>query len=410
MALLVQKYGGTSVADPERIRRVAARVRSAREAGNSVVVVVSAMGATTDSLVSLAREVSPDAVRRHPREMDMLLTSGERIAMTLLAIAIREAGEEAISFTGSQAAIITDTTHTGARILEVRGDRVRQELDRGRVVIVAGFQGVSQTREVTTLGRGGSDTTAVALAAALGAERCDIYTDVDGVFTADPRKVLNARRIPRVDYAEMIELAVSGAQVLHPRAVEIAARYDVPIRVLSSLVDGEEGGTLIAKRESGMEGPAITGVASENDYAQLVLRGVPAAMGTMTEVLSRLTGEGVSVDMLTQVDRTDGRRLVQLTVSEEELDPARAVADAVVAELGGEGVDVHPGLARIALVGSGMHKRPGVYGDAFRALGGGGVDVHSVSASSTSIILMVNGVDEGRAVRLLHDAFQLGDS
>jgi aspartate kinase len=408
LALLVQKYGGTSLGDPERIRRVAARVARSRAAGHDLVVVVSAMGHTTDELTTLASAVSADPARRHPREMDMLLTAGERISMALVAMAIRETGAEAISFTGSQAAIITDGHHTGARIEEVRADRVREELARGRIVIIAGFQGVSRSREVTTLGRGGSDTTAVALTAALGGERCDIYTDVDGVFTADPRKVPMARRIQRIGYDEMLELAGSGAQVMHPRAIEIAARFHVPVRVLSSLLDSEDGGTLIARRTPTMEDPALTGVTSEAPYAQLVLRGLPSEMNTMTLVLSRLTEAGVSVDLLTQLDRADGRRSVQLTVGHADLPEAEAICKAVVAELNGEELDVRRDLARIALVGSGMHKRPGVFARAFEALRDEGVAVHSVSASSISIILMVGGSDEDRAVRLLHETFGLG--
>jgi aspartate kinase len=410
MALLVQKYGGTSVEDPARIRKVAERVCRARAEGHDLVVVVSAMGHTTDQLVDLALSVSRDPARRHPREMDMLLTAGERISMALMAMAIRDVGVEAISFTGSQAAIITDDRHTGARIEEVRADRVRQELAQGRVVIIAGFQGVSRAREVTTLGRGGSDTTAVALTAALGAERCDIFTDVDGVFTADPRKVATAARIPHVGYDEMLELAVSGAQVLHPRAVEIAARFKVPVRVLSSLMDGELGGTLIATRTTTMEDLALTGVASEAAYAQLVLQGLPPEMDTMTTVLSRLTEGGVSVDLLTQMDRADGRRLIQLTVSEDALQDAESICRAVVSELGGEGVEVIRDLARVALVGSGMHNRPGVFAQAFESLRSGGIEVYSVSASSVSIILMVRGTNEDAAVRILHDSFGLGTS
>jgi aspartate kinase len=409
VALLVQKYGGTSVGDPERIKRVAERICRCRAAGHDLVVVVSAMGHTTDELVELARSVSPDATRQHPREMDMLLTAGERISMALMAMAIREAGMEAISFTGSQAAIITDDQHTTARIEEVRGERVRRELEAGRIVIVAGFQGVSRTREVTTLGRGGSDTTAVALTAALGAERCDIYTDVDGVFSADPHKVPTARRIPHIGYDEMLELAVAGAQVVHPRGIEIAARYGVTVRVLSSLLSSDDGGTIIARRNPTMEDPALTGVASESGYAQLVLRELPAEMSTMTMVLARLTEAGMSVDMLTQVDGANGRRSVQLTVSDSQREEAEAICRGVVEELGGEGVDVMTDLARVTLVGSGMHKRPGVYAHAFEALRDQSVDVHSVSASSVSIILMVGGSDEERAVRLLHDAFGLGE-
>ena len=235
--LIVQKYGGTSVGSPDRIKRVADRVVREKKRGNALVVVVSAMGHTTDELLELASQVVEDPRRKHPREVDMLLTSGERIAMALLAMAIRARGVEAISLTGSQAAIITDETHTGARIQEIRATRVREELERDRVVIVAGFQGVSRTKEVTTLGRGGSDTTAVALAAALPADRCDIFTDVDGVYTSDPRRVKEARLVPEIDYQEMVELATSGAQVMHPRAVEIGARFNVPIRVLSSFRD-----------------------------------------------------------------------------------------------------------------------------------------------------------------------------
>ena len=409
MALLVQKYGGTSVATPERIRHVARRVARWRRAGHDLVVVVSAMGDTTDELLALARQVSPDPRRRHPRELDMLLTAGERIAMALLAMAIREERVEAISLTGSQAAIITDEVHTGARIEEVRAARVREELARGRVVIVAGFQGVSRGREVTTLGRGGSDTTAVALAAALGAERCDIYTDVDGVYTADPRRVPGARRLVRIDYEEMLELATSGAKVVHPRAVEIGARYGVPIRVLSSFRDDEEGGTLIGTRAQGMEDMVLTGLASEPGHARLLVRGLPGGMRPTSAVLARLAAAGVSVDMLAQVDGADGRRALQLTVLEDVLPEARAVCEAAAAELGAEGVEVRPGLARVTLVGSGMHGRPGVFARAFEALMGAGVEVFAVSTSSISIALLVDGAQEDAALAALHAAFGLGE-
>ncbi|MEJ2501861.1 MAG: aspartate kinase [Gemmatimonadota bacterium] len=405
MALRVQKYGGTSVGDPERIRRVAERVCRSHHEGHDLVVVVSAMGDTTDELVALASRISPVAARAHPREMDMLLTAGERISMALVAMAIREAGVEAISFTGSQAAIITDTRHTGARIEEIRADRVREQLEAGRVVIVAGFQGVSRTREVTTLGRGGSDTTAVALAAALGADRCDIFTDVDGVYSADPRKVPGARHVPHAGYDEMTELAVSGARVLHPRAVELAARYGVALRVRSSLRDDDGGGTLIARKEPTMEDPAVTGVASEAGYARLLLRGMPPDMTSMTRTLTRLTEAGVSVDLLTQLDTPMGRRDIQLTVHTDELGSARAVAESVLAELGGRVVETAEGLARVTLVGSGMHGRPGVFARAFEVLRREGIDVWAVSASSVSIILMVGEAEEDHAVRVLHGEF-----
>lgn len=410
MSLLVQKYGGTSVGDPARIRRVAERVCRYRQSGHDLVVVVSAMGDTTDELETLARQVSEAPGKNHPREMDMLLTAGERISMALVAMAIREAGVEAISFTGSQAAIITDMRHTGARIEEIRADRIREELARGRVVIVAGFQGVSRQREVTTLGRGGSDTTAVALAAALGSDRCDIFTDVDGVYTADPRIIPDARRIPRVDYEEMTELAVSGARVMHPRAVELGARFQVPIRVLSSLVDGDDQeGTLIAPRTLSMEDPVLTGVASEGGYAKIILRNLPPEMASMTRVLSRLSEAGVSVDLLSQMDTGEGGRDIQLTLRDDELEAGRQVCDEVLAELGGSGIDVAREMARLTLVGSGMHRRPGVYARAFRALHEEGVGVHAVSASSVSIILMVDLAAEERALRVIHDTFELGE-
>jgi aspartate kinase len=338
----------------------------------------------------------------------MLLTAGERISMALLAMAIRDLGVEAISLTGSQAAIITDETHTGARIAEVRATRVREELEKGCVVIVAGFQGVSRAKEVTTLGRGGSDTTAVALAAALGAERCDIYTDVDGIYTADPRKVPAARLIPTIDYHELVELAASGAQVMHPRAVEIGARYGVPIRVLSSFrTDGEPGGTVIQRRQETMEGLVLTGLASEGGYARLVLRGLPANTATVTTVLSSLAAANVSVDLVVLADRPDERRQVQLTLPEESLSEALPICESIVADMGEGVVGIQRGLSRVALVGSGMLGVPGVYARAFEALGSEGIEVHAVSTSSISITFIVDSTQETRTLQLLHDAFGL---
>ena len=407
--LIVQKYGGTSVGTPERIKRVAERVAAERGRGHEIVVVVSAMGHSTDELMALAGRIAPNARRNHPRELDMLLTAGERIAMALLAMAIRELGVEAISLTGSQAAIITDETHTGARIQEVRATRVREELERGRVVIVAGFQGVSRTKEVTTLGRGGSDTTAVALAAALPAGRCDIFTDVDGVYTSDPRRVKSARLLSQIDYQEMVELATSGAQVMHPRAVEIGARYNVPIRVLSSFKDNGAGGTLITRRDPDMEGLTLTGLACEGGYARVAFRGLPPDMRITADILTRLAQAQVSVDMLAQVDRDDGRRQLQLTIPEDALKEGRALCDELLKEHGGETLDVTTGLTRVALVGSGMYGLPGVYARTYNALQEAGVEVHAVSSSSISISLLVDSKDEERSLQVLHDAFDLGD-
>ncbi len=411
MSLIVQKFGGSSVGTPERIVRVARRIAAAKRAGQDVVVVVSAMGDATDDLVALAAAVAPEARRRHPREMDMLLTAGERIAMALVAMAVREQGVEALSFTGSQAAIITDELHTGAHIQEIRAERVREELARGRVVIVAGFQGVSRKREITTLGRGGSDTTAVALAVALGAERCDVYTDVDGVFTADPRRVPSARRLDWIDASEMVELATAGAQVMHPRAVEIGARYGMPIRVRSSFRDDDDEGTLITGRDpmQPMEGLVLTGLASDRGYARLTLRGLPATMEAATRVLDAYGAAGLSLDMVTVSEQGDGLSQLELTLKEEAVQEGEAVAQRLVHELGALGVDTRSGLTRIALVGSGMHDAVGVYAQEFAALCHAGVAVHTVSSSAISIQVLVDSEQETIALQALHDAFELSE-
>ncbi|HUP88960.1 MAG TPA: aspartate kinase [Longimicrobiales bacterium] len=403
--LIVQKYGGTSVGDPERIKSVAARVVREKKAGHDLVVVVSAMGDTTDDLVALAQKISGDG-RKHPREMDMLLTSGERITMALTAMAISDLGVEAISLTGSQAAIITDESHTGAKIQEIRATRVREELDKGRVVIVAGFQGVSRTKEVTTLGRGGSDTTAVALAAAMNAERCDIYTDVDGIYTADPRKVPGAKRIDVIDYEEMVELASSGAQVMHPRAVEIGARFSVPIRVLSSFRDDGDDGTLITTKESAMESLQLTGLACEGSHAQVIVRGLPAGMQPTSELLGRLADANVSLDIVNQADNGEKRQL-NLTVREEGLERMLPICEEAAKRHGGS-VQVERALTRVAVVGSGMQNTPGVYARAFQALSDAGVQVHAIGSSAITIIFLVDTKSEDAAVRVLHEAFDFG--
>jgi aspartate kinase len=406
--LIVQKYGGTSVGSPERIKKVAQRIAREKQKGNELVVVVSAMGDTTDDLVSLAAEVSSNARKQHPREMDMLLTAGERIAMALTAMAIRDLGVEAISLTGSQAAIITDEAHTAAKIQHVRATRVREELDLDRVVIVAGFQGVSRTKEVTTLGRGGSDTTAVALAAALKAERCDIYTDVDGVYTADPRKVKAAKRIDVIGYDEMIELATSGAQVMHPRAVEIGARYEVPIRVLSSFREDDDRGTLITKKERRMESLQLTGLACEASHVQVVVRGLPANMAPTTELLGNIAEKNISVDMVTQGDAPDGTRQLQITVREDALPETIALCEAIAARSGGT-VHAQKGLTRVSMVGSGMHNTPGVYARAFNALHAAGVEVHAIGSSAITITFLVDSENEEKTVQVLHEAFDFGN-
>jgi len=408
--LIVQKYGGSSVATPERIRKVAERVVRARRRGEQLVVVVSAMGDTTDDLVAMAAQVvgHDAAASRHPREMDMLLTAGERISIALLAMAIREAGEQAVSLTGSQAAIITDDAHTAARITEIRGGRVRAALDEGQVVIVAGFQGVSTSKEITTLGRGGSDTTAVALAAALEADRCEVYSDVRGVFTADPRKVPGARIIPELSYEELLELASGGAQVMHARAVEIAARYDVDLRLGSAFEEGEETiGTYVTRKPKRMEELVLTGIAAKPGQAKLVLRGLPPGLRTVTAVLVALAEGGVSVDMISESEDGDGGLQLQLTLAEADVAPAEEIVGGVLRGMGGGGIETRRGLSRISLVGSGMHQRPGVYAKAYRALLEHEIDVYAVSTSGITITVLVEAAREQDAVRALHDAFTL---
>jgi aspartate kinase len=410
-SLTVQKYGGSSVGSPERIRAVARRVVAARRRGSDMVVVVSAMGDTTDDLLTLAHEVTGQerAGGKHPREMDMLLSAGERISMALLAMAIREEGEAAVSLTGSQAAIITDEAHTAARITEVRADRVREAVADGNIAIVAGFQGVSRSREITTLGRGGSDTTAVALAAALRADRCEIYTDVPGIYTADPRRVPGARVIPQISYTEMLELAAGGAQVMHARAIEIASRFDVDVWVGSSFDEGERtAGTLITRTPQRMEDLVLTGITAQRGQAKLVIHGLPPGMHSLTAVLVALAEAGVSVDMISEAQDPGGGMQLQVTVAEAQADDAARLAEGVLRGSGGAGsVEARRGLSRVALVGSGMHQRPGVYARAFRTLLEGDIEVYAVSTSGISITLWVPAAREDDAVRALHDAFSL---
>jgi aspartate kinase len=408
--LVVQKYGGSSVATPERIRAVADRVVAARRRGDRLVVVVSAMGDSTDDLLGLAGEVvgHPRAGTRHPRELDMLLTAGERISMALLAMAIRERGEEAVSLTGSQAAIITDAAHTAARILEIRGDRIREAVDAGQVVIVAGFQGVSAAKEITTLGRGGSDTTAVALAAALPADRCEVYSDVRGVYTADPRRVPQARIVPQLSYDEMLELATAGAQVMHSRAIEIASRFEVDLHLGSAFGAAEDAiGTVITRTPDRMEELVLTGIASRPGQAKLILRELAPGMSTVTAILVALAEAGVSVDMISEAEEGDGRTQLQLTVAEDAVENADRILKALLRGMGGGTLEARSGLSRIALVGSGMHQRPGVYARAFRALLDEEIDVSAVSTSGISITILVAQDRAEDALRALHEAFTL---
>ncbi len=401
MPLLVQKYGGTSVGSPERIQHVAERIVRTRRGGADLVVVVSAMGDATDDLIRLARQVSP---RSHPREMDMLLTAGERISMALVSMAVNDRGQEAVSFTGSQSGIVTDTSHTRAKILEVKADRIRAELERGRVVIVAGFQGVSREREVTTLGRGGSDTTAVALAAALHASECEIYTDVDGVYTADPRVVPGARKIPRLSYDEMLELASLGAKVLHNRSVEIARRFNVPIHVRSSFNWNE--GSRVAKGES-MEQVVIRGIAHDADVAKVALVGVPDRPGIASEIFQAVGGQGVNVRMIVQASGSDGKNDATFTVGTHDVNTVLPILEGVRKQIGARAFLYDPDVAMISVVGEGLATSPGTAGRVFSALAKAGVNIDLISTSSITITCVVRQFDVERAVRSLHEALEL---
>ncbi len=401
MPVLVQKYGGTSVGSPERIHHVAERIVRTRRAGTDLVVVVSAMADTTDDLLELAKKVSD---RPHPREQDMLLTAGERISMALVAMAVNDRGQEAVSFTGSQSGIVTDTSHTRAKILEVKADRIREELKRGRVVIVAGFQGVSREREVTTLGRGGSDTTAVALAAALGAEECEIYTDVDGVYTADPRVVPGARKLAALSYDEMLELASLGAKVLHNRSVEIARRFQVPVHVRSSFNWNE--GSRIRKGDS-MEEVVIRGIAHDPDVAKIALLGVPDRPGVAAEIFRDVGGQGVNVRMIVQANGSDGRNDVTFAVGSHEAQSVLPVVEELRKRLGARSFVYDPDVAIISVVGEGLATSPGTAGEVFAALAKAGVNIESISTSSITITCVVRKADVEPAVRSLHEALRL---
>ncbi len=399
MALVVQKFGGTSLADADRIRHVAERVTENHTAGNRVVVVVSAMGETTDELIGLAGDVSE---RAHPREMDMLLTAGERISMALVAMAIEDYGVPAVSFTGSQAGILTTSVHGKAEIVDITPFRVSDALDEGKVVIVAGFQGVSpDSKDVTTLGRGGSDATAVALAAALGADVCEIYTDVDGIFTADPRMVAGARKLDEISYDEMLEYAGAGAGVLMPRSVEIAVRHDIPIHVRSSFHDGV--GTWV--KEETMEEPVIRGVAHDDAETKLTIHGVPNRLGVAAALFEEIAGAGVNVDMIIQNISIDGFADISFTVPAEGAEAARKAAEGVAQEVGASGVGVDDDLAKISLVGAGMKVGTGVAARMFRILSDAAINIEMISTSEVRVSCLVRGVDAENAVRALHEAF-----
>jgi aspartate kinase len=418
VALVVQKYGGSSVADADGIKRVAQRIVTTRKAGNSVVVVVSAMGDTTDELRDLADQVSPSPPGR---ELDMLLTAGERISMALLAMAIANLGLEGRSFTGSQAGVITDSTHGKARIIDITPGRIQAALVDGAIPIVAGFQGVSQTtKDITTLGRGASDTTAVALAAALGADYCEIYTDVDGVFTADPRLVPTARRLPRISYEEMLEMAACGTKVLMLRCVEYARRYKMPIHVRSSfsnrdgtwVTDAMPPGLELAGTEGeAMEQAIISGVAQDRGEAKITVVGVPDKVGEAARIFRAIADASINIDMIVQnvSAAATGRTDISFTLPRDDGHAGMAALRAMQGEVGFEQLLYDDRIGKVSVVGAGMRSHPGVSATFFGALAEAGINIEMISTSEIRISVVVDQNDVEMAVGAVHAAFELGD-
>lgn len=412
MGIIVQKYGGSSVADATSVKRVAQRIVATKKAGHDVVVVVSAMGDMTDELIDLANQVSPLPAAR---ELDMLLTAGERISMAVLAMAIGNLGQEARSFTGSQAGVITDSEHGRAKIIDVTPGRIEAALAEGAVAIVAGFQGVSQTtKDITTLGRGGSDTTAVALAAALNAEVCEIYTDVDGIFTADPRIVPTARQVPRISYEEMLEMAANGAKILHLRCVEYARRNDMPIHVRSSFSD--KTGTWVVKAEdviqegSNMEQAIISGVAHDRSESKITVVGVPDKVGFAAAILQALADAQINIDMVVQNVSAAATALtdISFTLPQADGQTAMTALSRLQDEIGYERLQYNDSIGKVSIVGAGMRSEPGITATFFRALADVGVNIDMISTSEIRISVVVAESSVDAAVNAAHEAFGLG--
>jgi aspartate kinase len=404
LGTIVVKFGGTSVAGPERLKAVAQRIVAAREAGSRVVGVLSAMGDTTDELIDLAQQVSE---RPKPRALDMLISVGERISCALAEMAIEDLGHRAISLTGSQAGIVTDTSHGKAKIVDIRATRIHEALDQDIIVLVAGFQGVSTEFEITTLGRGGSDMTAVALAAALGADACEIYTDVEGVFTADPRIVPGARKLDAVSYEEMLEMAASGARVLQLRSVEFARNHGVTLHVRSTFSDAE--GTWIRGEEEMLEKAMISGVTHDTTEAKVTILGVPDRPGVAATVFRALADAGVNVDMIVQNVSEQGQTDISFTLPTDDLRVAEPILRATSAEVGATGFTQDPDIGKVSLVGAGMRSHPGVAAEMFDALAEAGINIEIISTSSIRISCVVRGADVERAVQAVHDRFGLAE-
>ena len=400
MGLIVQKFGGTSVRDRDRIFNVARIVANTRNAGNDVVVVVSAQGDTTDDLIQKAAEITSDPSER---EMDMLLNSGEMISISLLAMALMEIGVPAVSLTGWQAGFQTDRAYSKARIKRLECERIESELARNRVVVVAGFQGLNKMEDLTTLGRGGSDTSAVAIAAALHADRCQIFTDVEGVYTADPRKLPNARKLEEITFDEMLELASLGAQVLNNRSVELAKKYNVELEVLSSL--NPVPGTLVKEATKAMEGMLIKGVAKDEDVAVVTLVGVPDVPGTSFKVFSLLAQKKINVDIILQSTGRDGNKDLIFTVPRSEAENTRKLLNENVSRFGGSEVEIKTGVAKVSIVGAGMQSHFGVAAKMFEALSENQINIQMISTSEIKISVIIDQKDADRAVNAIHTAF-----
>ncbi|MBF0471717.1 MAG: aspartate kinase [Gammaproteobacteria bacterium] len=405
MALIVQKYGGTSVANVDRIKEVATRVKRFRDEGHELVVVLSAMSGETNRLTSLAHSIhaNPD-----PREMDMLLTTGEQTTIALLALALKNIGCDALSFTGGQVQILTDNAHGKARILNIEGKRMREQLHRGKVVVVAGFQGVDELGNITTLGRGGSDTTAVALAAALNADECQIYTDVDGVYTTDPRIVAEARRLDRITFEEMLEMASLGSKVLQIRSVEFAGKYKVPLRVLSSFTEGE--GTLITyEEESKVEQALISGIAFNRDEAKVTVRGVSDQPGIASQLLGPIGDANIEVDMIVQNVSIDGTTDLTFTIHRNDYNRVITILQEIATRMGAGDVIGDNKIVKVSLVGVGMRSHAGIASKMFRVLADEGINIRMISTSEIKISVVVDEKYLELAVRALHTAFELDE-
>ncbi len=400
--IIVMKFGGTSVADATCMKRVAQRIVDARKQGHPVVAVVSARGDTTDDLIEMAKEISANPPAR---EMDMLLSAGERISAALVVMAIHELGYDAISLTGSQAGILTDTTHTKAKILDIKPRRIVEALAQNKIVLVAGFQGVSTEHDVTTLGRGGSDTTAVALAAALGAEACQIFTDVDGVYTTDPRIVPEARKLDFISNDEMLELAASGAKVMMLRSIEVARRFDVPLWVRSSFTDAP--GTLIGQVRSGMEQAIVSGVTYALDDAKVTVRGLPDKVGEAASMFTALATANINIDLIIQNVSADGKADISFTAAEDDLGRIDKVLGAMKDELGFSSIDTDRDVAKVTVVGAGMRTYPGVAAKMFQVLADNEINIEMISTSSIKISCVIRGEDVQKAVKAIHRAFKM---